>query len=40
MGLHRTHVNKRKSARTFRRNTSKTQAINMRSAPQRGGWRL
>nr|QJB19305.1 MAG: hypothetical protein [Microvirus sp.] len=40
MGLYRKNVNKRKSARTFRKHTSKTASINMRSAPQRGGWRL
>jgi hypothetical protein len=38
--LHRGHVNKKKSAKSFRKQTSKTKSINMRSAPQRGGFRL
>jgi len=38
--LHRKHVNKRKSVRTFRKHASRTKSANVRSAPQRGGWRL
>jgi hypothetical protein len=38
--LHRKHVSKGKSARTFRRNVKRTKSPNLRSAPQRGGWRL
>lgn len=38
--LKRTHVNKRKSAKSFRKNASRTKSANVRSAPQRGGWRL
>jgi len=38
--LHRKHVNKRKSAKSFRKNASRTKSANVRSAPQRGGWRL
>jgi hypothetical protein len=40
MSLHRKHVNKRKSAKSFRRNVKRTKSVNVRSAPQRGGWRL
>ena len=40
MAMYRKPVNKRKSAKTFRRNASKTKAANMQKAPQRGGWRL
>lgn len=40
MGLYRKHVNKNKSARSFRRNVGRTKSPNIRSAPQRGGWRL
>jgi len=40
MGLHRKHVNKRKSAKSFRHNVKRTKGLNLRSAPQRGGWRL
>lgn len=38
--LARKHVNKKHSARTFRKATSRTRAANMQQAPQRGGWRL
>jgi len=38
--LHRKHVNKRKSAKSFRKHVSRTKSANVRSAPQRGGWRL
>lgn len=38
--LKRQHVNKRKSAKTFRKHSSRTKSANVRSAPQRGGWRL
>ena len=40
MGLYRKSVNKGKSARSFRRNVKRTKSPNLRSAPQRGGWRL
>nr|WAE43551.1 MAG: DNA binding protein [Microviridae sp.] len=40
MGMHRSHVNKRKSARSFRKNISRTKAANMAIQPTRGGWRL
>lgn len=36
----RRHVNKRFSARKFRREVSRTKAANMRIHPTRGGWRL
>ena len=38
--LKRKHVNKKKSARTFRKHTKRTNAKNMQAAPQRGGYRL
>lgn len=38
--MYRSHVNKHKSASTFRRHSSKTKAINLRGAPMRGGIRL
>lgn len=38
--MHRKHVNKHKSARTFKHNTTKTKALNLRGAPMRGGIRL
>ena len=38
--LTRKPVNKYKSAKSFRKQTSKTKAINMRHAPMRGGYRL
>lgn len=33
-------VNKGSSARSFRNNTGRTKAPNMRAVPMRGGWRL
>lgn len=38
--MHRQPTNKHKSARNFRKNTTKTKAINMRAGPMRGGIRL
>nr|QJB18912.1 MAG: hypothetical protein [Microvirus sp.] len=38
--LRRKSVNKYKSAKSFRRQTTKTKSINMRNAPMRGGFRL
>ena len=38
--LKRKNVNKRKSAKTFRKNATRTKSANVRTAPQRGGWRL
>jgi hypothetical protein len=38
--MYRKPVNKRKSARTFRRTAKRTKAANMQKAPHRGGWRL
>lgn len=38
--MFRRHVNKRRSARKFRRNSSRTKAANLAPSPQRGGWRL
>lgn len=38
--MRRSHVNKRRSAKSFRRHTSRTKAANIQPAPQRGGWRL
>lgn len=37
--LKRSRVNKRRSARIFRKGISRTKAANM-IQPQRGGWRL
>ena len=37
--LKRGGVNKRRSAKKFRRNTTRTKQPNM-SGPNRGGWRL
>ena len=37
---HRIRVNKHRSARKFRRQVSRTKAINMRAGPMRGGIRL
>lgn len=36
----RSYVSKGSSASKFRRNVSRTKAVNTASAPQRGGWRL
>lgn len=33
-------VNKKRSARSFRKGASRTKSINMRGAPMRGGIRL
>jgi len=38
--LHRKHVNKHKSAKSFRHHMSKTKAANLTPPPQRGGYRL
>lgn len=38
--LSRSHVNKRHSARKFRRASARTKAANIQASPQRGGWRL
>lgn len=38
--LRRSHVNKGRSARKFRKATTRTKAVNIAPAPQRGGWRL
>lgn len=40
MGTVRHTVNKSKSANHFRASIRRTKAPNVRSAPQRGGWRL
>lgn len=37
---YRKHVNKHASASKFRRHSSRTNAMNMRGAPMRGGIRL
>ncbi|WNK14526.1 MAG: hypothetical protein [Microvirus sp.] len=38
--MHRKHVNKQKSAKTFKANTRRTKAPNAAGAPMRGGIRL
>ena len=38
--LHRKPMSKKHAAKKFRYGVSKTKALNMRSAPQRGGFRL
>lgn len=38
--MRRSYVNKRASARKFRRATTRTKAANIAPSPQRGGWRL
>ncbi len=38
--MYRKPVNKRRSARSFRKNAKRTKAANIQKAPQRGGWRL
>jgi hypothetical protein len=38
--MYRKPVNKRRSARSFRKNVRRTKSANMQKAPQRGGWRL
>lgn len=40
MKVFRKAVSKRGSVSTFRRNVGRTKTINLRAAPQRGGWRL
>ncbi|WNK12805.1 MAG: hypothetical protein [Microvirus sp.] len=37
--MRRHHVNKRKSAGKFRRNTQRTKSANLAPPPQRGGYR-
>lgn len=36
----RSGVNKSRSAGKFRRDVGRTNGVNMRQAPMRGGWRL
>lgn len=38
--MRRFKVNKRKSARSFRKQSGRTNALNLRGVPMRGGWRL
>lgn len=38
--LRRGGVNKKRSARSFRRGTSRTNVMNLKGAPMRGGIRL
>ena len=38
--MYRKAVNKKRSARSFRKNAKRTKAANMSKSPQRGGWRL
>jgi len=38
--MFRKPVSKFKSARSFRKNVGRSKAVNLRAAPQRGGWRL
>lgn len=38
--MKRYSVNKKQSARKFRKNTMRTKMPNIAPAPQRGGWRL
>lgn len=38
--MRRHKVNKRASARKFRRSTQYTKSANMAPSPQRGGWRF
>nr|QJB20564.1 MAG: hypothetical protein [Microvirus sp.] len=40
MKVFRKSVRKGSSVRKFRRGAEKTKVVNLRSAPQRGGWRL
>jgi hypothetical protein len=40
MSLYRKPMNKKVAAKKFRYGVSKTKAINMRTSPQRGGFRL
>ena len=38
--LHRKPMSKKHAAKIFRHGVAKTKALNMRSTPQRGGFRL
>lgn len=38
--ISRGRVSKTRSARSFRRHTTRTKSANIRSNPMRGGWRL
>lgn len=38
--MKRFNVNKRKSAKSFRKSTQRTKRANVAPNPQRGGWRL
>lgn len=38
--MRRSRVNKRSSAKKFRRSVQRTKAANIAPNPQRGGWRL
>lgn len=38
--MKRFKVNKRRSARKFRKNISHTKSANVKAMPMRGGWRL
>lgn len=38
--LKRKPINKHRSARTFRKQSSRTKAANLKGGIQRGGWRL
>jgi len=38
--MRRFNVSKRKSARQFRRQASRTAQVNQSKTPMRGGWRL
>lgn len=40
MPSRRKSVNKRSSARKFRKNVSRTKGANLSAMPMRGGWRL
>lgn len=40
MFVKRKPVSKHKSASKFRKSVGRTKAVNLRGAPQRGGWRL
>lgn len=40
MNTKRRYVNKRRSAKNFRRSVSKTHPRNVKAAPMRGGFRL
>jgi hypothetical protein len=38
--MFRKPVNKKRSVRSFRKNVGRSKVVNLRAAPQRGGWRL